>query len=206
MPNIESMGGQAIALFFCAIILIVCLMGGLLLFSWWISRTRGSLSPYSKKPMMLGVDLPFSIARYIEEYVKTLSPENKPFDCSKAAICRETGRIFPNAVKKGEIIRLGWDFLNECCPGNWVSWGSVPEAQRAMIALCHLSLDGYQTEVSSKERLPKNIDMYHALARPGPLYVDVLSKMLLGWKQVPGTTFEILVIQKPEYESIDERL
>src|SRR6185295_10132738 len=112
MPDIQSLGQEAIVLFFASIVFICVMMVGLLWFGWWVARTRGSLSPYTKQPLMLGVDLPVSIGHHIEEYVKSLQqPENKPFEYSKAAICRSTGRIFPNAVKRGEMIQLDWSFL-----------------------------------------------------------------------------------------------
>jgi hypothetical protein len=207
MPQIETLGEQAVALFILSIVFIIALMCLLLWFGWWVTKTRGSLSPYSKKPMILGVDLPISIGRLIEGYIQGLpQPENQPFDYTKAAVCRETRRIFPNAVKRGEIIRLGWDFLQERQRGAWVSWGSLPEQLKGVIRLCHKSLAGFQTEISSPNRMPQAIDQYYAYTQPGPLYVDVATKTLLGWKIVPGTDFEVLVVQKPDYESIDDTL
>src|ERR1700730_16446199 len=125
-PTIETLGQEAIWMLVFSLFFVLLVLCGLLWLGWWVTQTRGSLSPYSKKPMMLGVDLAVSIARQVEEFLKSLpQPENAPFDCTKAAICRETGRIFPNAVMRGELIRIGWDFLNKRFPGHWISWGSL---------------------------------------------------------------------------------
>lgn len=207
MTNIENMGQQAIGLLFISIILLIVLFGALMWFGWWVTVRRGAVSPYTKKPMMLGVDLPKSIALAVEEFMKSLpQPENSPFDCTKAAICRDTGRIFPDAVKRGEIIRLGWEFLQNRYPGTWVSWGSLSETEKGVIRLCHRSLRGFQMENSCPRRNPQEIDSYYASLRPGPLYIHVAKKTFLGWKVVPGTYFEVLVVQKPDYETIEDTL
>jgi hypothetical protein len=54
--------------------------------------------------------------------------------------------------------------------------------------------------------MPQEIDSFHALLKPGPLYVDRETKNLLGWKEVPGTEFEVLIVQTPIYESVDQTL
>lgn len=205
--SIETLGHQTIWMLFLSVFLFVVLLCFLLWFGWWISKTRGSVCPYTKKPLMLGVDLPISFARQVEEFLKSLpQPENEPFDCMKAAICRETGRIFPNAIKRAEIIWLDWSFLQKRYPGNWVSWGSLNPAQQGVIKLCHTSMEGYQTEKSAPQPKPENIGQDFVYAKPGPLYVDVAKKILLGWKCVPGTYLEVLVVQKPQFESIDETI
>lgn len=156
---------------------------------------------------MLGVDFPKSLTRQVEEFLKGLpQPENGPFDINYAAICRDTKRIFPNAVTRGEVIRLNWDFLDKRYRGNWVSWGSLSEMQQGMIKLHHRSVEGFQLEKSCPNRKPEDIESWYAILRPGPLYVDVATKILLGWQRVPGTDFEVLVVKKPDYDSIDEVL
>ena len=204
-PSIEALGQEAIWMILLSFLFVIALLCGLLWLGWWVTKTRGSLSPYSKQPMMLGVDLATSIARQIEEFLKSLpQPDNPPFDMTSAAICRETGRIFPDVVRRGEIIHLNWQFLNTRFRGNWVSWGSIDKTKQAMIRLCHHSLDGFQIENSCPNSLPQDITPTYAFTKPGPLYVDVTKKILLGWQQVPGTYFEVLVVKRPDFESIDE--
>jgi hypothetical protein len=205
--TIETLGNQAIWMLFLSVFLFVLILCFLLWFGRWVSKNRGSVCPYTKKPMMLGVDLPVSFARQVEEFMKSQpQPENEPFDCCKSAICRETGRIFPNAIKRGEIIWLDWSFLEKRFPGNWVSWGSLPLDKQGVIKLCHTSLDGFQTEKSAPQQLPEHIGQDYIYTKPGPLYVDVAKKTLLGWKCVPGTYLEVLIVQKPQYDSIDETI
>jgi hypothetical protein len=205
--NIESLGQRAIFLLSFSVFIVVILFSSLIWLAWYLGKKRVSMSPYSKKPMTYGVDLAVSIAKQIEQYLSSLpQPENTPFDITKAAICLETNRIFPDCVNRGELIRLDWEFLVKRHRGRYVSWGSLTEVQKATIRLCHSTLEGFQTEVSSSKPLPQDIEPYYALARPGPLYVDIATRTLLGWKRAPGTDFEVLVVQLPDFESIDDTL
>lgn len=61
----------------------------------------------------------------------------------------------------------------------------------------HDSLDGFQFTYSSKNPGPRQIEGRYALSSPGPLYVDLETYTLLGWKNVPGTDLEVLIVQKP---------
>lgn len=207
MTTIDQLGTIAIWFFFGSILLILAILIGLLYIGYRVTTTRGSLCPYCKKPLMLGIDLPKSMAIYVEEFMKTLpQQENPPIDFTKAAICNDTGQIFTDCVGRGEIIRLDWDFLAKRYKGNWVSWGSLPEVTKAMIRLCHRSPDGFQFEHSSPKAAPREVDAFYGSVRPGPLYVDVATKTFLGWQRVPGTYFEVLVVKKPDYDTIDETL
>lgn len=205
--NVENLGQEAIYILFASFVVVLAVLGFLLWYGWYITKKRGSVSPYTKRPMMLGVDVPASIVSRIDAFMKDLpQPENPPFDMKKAAVCRETQRIFPDCVSRGEIISLNWSFLQKRYLGNWVSWGSLPADTQAMIKLCHKDISGFQTQVSSPSPNPQSIDMFFIEQKPGPLYVDVMKKVLLGWKIVPGTYFEVLVVKKPDFESIDETL
>ncbi len=207
MTDVEKLGEQAIGLFIFSLISLIVVLCGLLWFGWWVSQRRGCVSPYTKQPMMYGVDLPVVFARQVEEFLKSLpQPENAPFDCTKAAICRQTHRIFPDCVKPGEIIALNWGFLQKRYHGNWVSWGAVRKDIQEHIKLHHHSLDGFQLEVSSPRPKPEAVDAFYANTHPGPLYVDVLTKIFLGWQRVPGTPFEVLVVKKPDFESLNDIL
>ena len=207
MQDIETLGKNAIFLLFFSFFFMIGVFGFLLWVGWWVSTKRGSPCPYTKKPLVLGMDVAPSVVRFVEAFMLSHSqPENKPFDFVKAAICEQTGRIFPDAVKKGEIVKLDWSFLTKRYPGKYVSWGSLSEMEQAHIRMCHESMTGYQTEKSCPNAMADQIDSYHALLKPGPLYVDRQTRVLLGWKEVHGTEFEVLIVQKPIYESIDEIL
>lgn len=207
MDSIESLGQNAIFLLFFSFFLMIGVFSFLLWIGWWSSTKRGSPSPYTKKPMKLGVDIACSVTRLVEEFMLSHpQPENKPFDFRYAAICYETGRLFPDCVTKGEIIRLDWSFIQKRYPGKYVSWGSLDEMEKAHIKLCHESLAGFQTEHSCPNPVPQDITSAFSLLKPGPLYVDRQTKVLMGWKEVHDTEFEALIVQKPIYESIDETL
>lgn len=207
MNDIESLGEGVVFVLLLSFVVVLAAMAGLLWFGWWVSKKRGSQSPYSKKPMTLGVDIAPSVRRFVNEFLESHpQPENSPIDFDTAAICPETGRIFANAAFRGSFVRLGWDFLQKRYPGRYVSWGSLDELEQATLRLCHESLAGFQTEISCPRPMPQAIDSHYALAVPGPLYVDRNAKVLLGWKQVPGTEFEVLIVQLPIYDSIDQTL
>lgn len=205
--NIEELGQGAIFILLFSFFAIFVIFSTFLWFGWFVSKKRGSRSPYSKQVMALGVDKAASVVCLVEDFLLNHSqPENGAFDFKKAAICEQTGRIFPDVVKRGEIIRLDWSFLQKRYPGNYVSWGSLSESEQAIARMCHESMRGFQTLSSCPNPMPKDIDGYHALLKPGPLYIDRATKILLGWQEVPETPFEVLIIQKPIYQSIDETL
>lgn len=208
MSDIESLGQSVVFVLLASFLLVIAAMMGLLWFGWWASQKRGSLCLYTKKPMTLGIDVAASVRGFVNDFLLSHpQPENSPIDFDTAAISPETGRIFPHAAFKGSFVRLGWDFLSKHYPGRYVSWGSLGELEQATIRLCHgESLAGYQTEVSSPRPLPQEIDSHYALTRPGPLYVDRTTKILIGWKEVPGTEFEVLIVQMPIYDSVDQTL
>ena len=81
--------------------------------------------------------------------------------------------------------------------GNYVSWGSLTKESQDAIRDAHASLDGFQTSESSPTPSPRAIEPEYVYTKPGPLYVDLETKVLLGWKVVPGTELEVLIVQKP---------
>ncbi|HEV8052714.1 MAG TPA: hypothetical protein VGP47_09475, partial [Parachlamydiaceae bacterium] len=81
----------------------------------------------------------------------------------------------------------------------YVSWGSLTAEQQGIIRNGHDSLEGFQTDFSSPNPLPRAVEAKYALSKPGPLYVDINTKVLLGWKCVPDTDLEVLIVQKPKY-------
>jgi hypothetical protein len=158
-----------------------------------------SLSPYTKFPLRYASDLSFDSKERVLRYLFEMHEyDNSMFDLKKAALCRETGRIFPNAVTWYGVIKVDWTFLNKRYQGNYVSWGSLSSFQQETIQSSHHSLEGYQTEYSSREPAPSKIEPYYTEMFPGPLYVDIDTKVLLGWKIVPLTNLEVLVVQKPK--------
>jgi len=123
---------------------------------------------------------------------------NRMFDVTRAGFCRETGRLFPDALNWYGVIKVDWSFLNKRFPGRFVSWGSLTEDQKLKISDRHRSLEGFQTKYSSSTPSPRKLEPLYAYAKPGPLYVDVDTGVLLGWKCVPDTELEVLIVQKPQ--------
>jgi hypothetical protein len=92
---------------------------------------------------------------------------------------------------------VDWTFLQKRYPGHWVSWGSLSKEQQEAIRDVHESLGKFQTQESSPTPAPRAVEPEYAYTKPGPLYVDLETKILLGWQVVPGTDFEVLIVQKP---------
>lgn len=164
----------------------------------FFQRARPDVSPYSGLPLRNGSDLSYAAREKILRFLFDMKAyDNRMFDLSKAAVCRETGRVFPDAVNIFSNIKVNWGFLVKRYPGSYVSWGSLSEEQREEILSHHGEVKGFQMKESSKIASPRLIEPEFALLKPGPLYVDFEKKVLLGWKIVPDTEFEVLIVQKP---------
>lgn len=186
----EFLGTFLIILFvllFCALILTI-----------WVSRQKDSLSPYTNQPMRRGYELPHESKKKVLLFLYNMFQyDNRIFEFKKAAYCRQTGRIFSNAITWYGKIYIDWSFLQRRYPGTYVSWGSLNQEQQKTVRFMHDSMDKYQTEVSSPVPNPSMIDPAYAFTKPGPLYVDVNTNTLLGWQCVLDSELEVLIVQKP---------
>jgi hypothetical protein len=163
-----------------------------------INRRVTSPSPYTNLPLRRGSEIPYMVAEKVLRFMYDMYQyDNRIFDVRKAALCRETGRLFPHALTWYGTIDVDWTFLQKRYPGNYVSWGSLSPEQQEIIKSMHDPLDGYQTEYSCPKPQPRAVERKYAFYKPGPLYVDLDTKVLLGWKCVPDTDLEVLIVQKP---------
>lgn len=174
----------------------------ILLATFWISHKimnqRPSNCPYTGRPLRRAEDLGYwEKERILRFLFSRREYHNRIFDIDKAAFCRETGRIFPDAFTWYGVIRVDWSFLQKRYPGHWVSWGSLTDLQRKAIIDAHHRIEGYETIYSCPDPNPRAITPEFALTKPGPLYVDLETNTLLGWKMVPDSEFEVMVVQKP---------
>lgn len=189
-----------IALFGIFLLVTVIVLFGLCVYGVWLSSQPDSLSPYSRLPMRRGSDLSYFAAEKTLRFLyNTHQYDNRIFSLKRSAVCRETGRIFPNAITWYDKIVLDWTFLQKRYPGVYVSWGSLTEDQKEIVRAAHDTLEGFQVEFSSPNPSPKMIEAKYALTKPGPLYVDLETRVLLGWKMVPYTDLEVLIVQKPKH-------
>jgi hypothetical protein len=189
---------QDIVYFGATFVLVLLGLAATVIYGWWMERTPTCPSPYTGNPMRSGSDLHWLTTEKVLRYLYDKHDYyNRMFDLRKAAVCRETGRIFPDAVNWFGTIKVDWSFIATRYPGNFVSWGSLTEAQKLHIIDMHGSLEGFQTEYSSSKPSPRDVEREYALLSPGPLYVDVSTGILMGWKEVPETELEVLIIQKP---------
>jgi len=182
---------------------IITVFAALVLFTFLTYRLKDRsrcVSPYSSKPMRSGDEIPIATVEKVMRflYYDLHSYDNRIFLMKKAMICRETGRVFQDCVNWYGGAYVDWTFLVKRHPGNWVSWGSLTAEQQREIREWHTELKGFQTENSCPNPQPKMIEEEYIYEKPGPLYVDIRTKVLLGWKIVPETNLEVLVVQKPK--------
>jgi len=162
-------------------------------------RSQKGLCPYTGKPLRRGEDLPVSSRERVLKYLFDMHDyHNRLIDFKKAAFCRETGRIFSDAIISFGRISVDWSFLQKRFPGNFVSWGSLSLESKTALMEKHGSLKAFQTEFSSSRPSPKDVEEEYANEKPGPLYVDPDTGVLLGWQEVPETNLEVLIVQKPK--------
>lgn len=186
-------------LYFSLIILATFfLLFGIFWFSWWYARRPTCLSPYSGLPLRRGSDLSYYNMERVVRYLYELHESSNPIiDLRKAAVCRETGRIFQNSINWLDLINVDWDFLTKRREGNYVSWGSLSQDQKIHLIEIHDDLEGFQIEFSSENPLPRAVEPKYAMLKPGPLYVDIDSYVLVGWKMIPDTDLEVLIVKHP---------
>jgi hypothetical protein len=166
--------------------------------TWWITQRAPSLSPYSGMPLRRATCLSYySIERVLKYLYNMHQYDNRVFDVRKAALCRETGRIFPDCVTWYNTLKMDWTFIQKRHPGNYVSWGSLTDDQKKAIEILHDSLQGFQTSYSSENPSPRMVEEEYVFEKPGPLYVDMQTGILVGWQCVPQTELEVLIVQKP---------
>jgi hypothetical protein len=188
-----------VILFSLAIIAAFAVMFLFFWLNWWMSQRAQGVSPYTGLPLRRLTETSYysveKVLRYLYEYKQY---DNRIFKLSRASFCRETGRIFQDSITWLDLIRVDWTFLRKRYPGNYVSWGSLTNDQQDTIRQAHESLEGFQTLTSSPNPSPRAIEPDYCYTKPGPLYVDVGTYTLLGWKIVPGTSLEVLIVQKPK--------
>lgn len=173
-------------------------MGGFYL--WVKSRKRKDvLCPYSETPLRRADTLHWRSKYKVEQFMKKVGGyDNLPFSFRKSSFSRETGRIFPKSVNWLGKMHVDWNFLKKRIPGDYVSWGSLTSDQKEEMKFLHgLSLQGFQTEYSSKNPSPMKVEKEYAMRKPGPLYVNLERKILLGWQSVPGSELEVLIVKRP---------
>jgi hypothetical protein len=198
-PQLAQVYGDA-TVFLVAVVflLVVAFMVAILIIGWLFTSRKDSVSPYTGMPLRRGRDLSYNsmlqIYKFMEPYKEY---DNRMFKVTQSAIDRETGRVFPNCITWTGHIKLDWTFLQKRLRGNYVSWGSLTKERQDEIRRLHDTLDGYQTEFSCPRAAPVDIESAYIYTKPGPLYVDPDTAILIGWKMVPGTELEVLIVQRP---------
>ena len=170
-----------------------------------LNKHRAGKSPYTGKPLRRAIDLPFESKRQILRFLyEHQDYDNRVIALSQAVICRETGRVFQNCITWLDTVKLDWSFIQRRYPGHYVSWGSLNQVQQAIVQDAHHAIKGFQTERSCPKSSPKAVTPEFVFLKPGPLYVDLQTKVLIGWQQVPNTEFEVLIVQHPQKTIIQQ--
>ena len=190
-------------LIFTILVLVLGLCIAAIWIGWWMQNRGRTLSPYTGLPLRKTTELSYSSLAKVHNYLTSyLQYDNRMFIIRRASYCRDTGRIFPDSVTWFGEIKMNWGFLRKRYPGNWISWGSLNKDQQDAVRAFHETLADFQTEFSCPEPAPRYIDDKFVYSKPGPLYVDLDSKTLLGWKSIPDSDLEVLIVQKPNKQSL----
>lgn len=179
---------------------ILLLLSLFLWLGWFFSERRTyHHSPYSDLPLRFASDISYAAIGKLFLFLRGFHQyDNRMCNIQRVAICRETGRVFFDALDWAGRVHLDWNFLSKRYPGTYVSWGSLSYNQQEAVRKAHQTLTGFQIKESSPHPSPRMIERKFALTKPGPLYVDLSTFVLLGWKSVPGTDLEVLIVQKPK--------
>lgn len=170
---------------------------------WWrvAQRVKG-VSPYTGTPLRRLTAVSYYSTERIAKFLSSFQQyDNRLFKFSRAAFCRETGRIFQDCVTWYDTIEVDWNFMTHRCAGHYVSWGSLSSELQREIRERHDTLEAFQTAYSSPTPAPRAIEPQYIYAKPGPLYVDPVTYILVGWQCVPDTEFEVLIVQHPRPHS-----
>jgi len=186
----------AVVMVLLGVIAVMAIIG--FLGSIWPLKRSLPPSPYSKMPLRRANSLRYTTQFIVKRYLKNMEDyDNREFDLDRAAVCRETGRIFPDAVNWYGKMHVDWNFLRKRMPGSWISYGSLVDDRRQDLWDRHGTLEGFQTEFSCENPLPQEVEEEFNLIKPGPLYVNLENDFVMGWKVVPGTEVEVLVVKRP---------
>lgn len=175
-------------------------------FGWRLSQRQQAVCPYSGIPLRRASEISYYSKEKVLRYLFDIKQyDNRIFKLSRASFSRETGRIFQDSINLFDTIKVDWTFLQKRYPGNWTSWGSLTKEQQEDIRSRHPSLSKFQTIESSPTPAPRLIEPLYVHTKPGPLYVDFETKNLLGWQVIPGTEFEVLILQKPSQQYFQQQ-
>jgi hypothetical protein len=164
----------------------------------WSEKHFSGISPYTGVALRRGNEIPRESAKRVLRFLYDRQEyDNRIFTLKKAVFERETGRIYINAVSWRDAVQLDWSFLQKRYPGHYVSWGSLEEVQQLALKEEHERIEDFQLSFSSPFPAPKDITAEYVYTKPGPLYVDLETRVLLGWQSVPDTDFEVLIVQHP---------
>lgn len=181
------------------ILAALLVMFALFLTGIWLQRYSTGTSPYTGLPLRRASEIPYESKKKILRFLYDRQEyDNRIITLSRAVICRDTGRIFQDAVTWYDTVNLDWSFINKRFPGHYVSWGSLNDLQQIIIQDAHFSLKDFQTDYSCPNPAPKAITPEYINLKPGPLYVDIQTKVLVGWQCVPDSDFEVLIVQHPQ--------
>jgi len=174
---------------FLLLILALIVSGGVLYFlfwmGWWVTNRTGGVSPYGGETLLKGTELSFPAIQKVHDFMSRFGAiENPAIDFLRASVCRRTGRVFPNTITIFGVISVGKNYLKKRYPGKYVEWSSLSDEQKEAVFLAHGTLEGFKIVNSDGDK-------------PGPLYVDMTKKHVMGWQCVPDTILEVMIVQKP---------
>lgn len=155
-------------------------------------------SPFSGLPLRKGGELSFFAEKKLHEFYMSLPRHfNQTPKLDKSTICTSTGRIFPNSISKFGATSNPKDIFLNYPKGDYILWQELSDPLKKTIIENHDSIKGFQINQLPKYTKEQPLNHKFAHIKPGPLFVDLKTKALLGWKEIPETNLETLVYQPP---------
>ncbi len=159
----------------------VLLLAAASFFYWWIYQ-RKARSPFTGKKLLPATCILYPAAEKIALFMQ--AEKQVPIDWEQATFCPDTRRIFPKSLNQLGAVALPSPYWRGVYDKpSLTAWLFLTDEQKDEMFQLHGAIKGFQLGHQK---------------RPGPLFVDLKSKTLVGWKQVPDTDIEVLIVHYPE--------
>ncbi len=161
---------------------LISLLSLLALFSffalgYFFCNRRGARSPFSGKAMRHGKEFSFEAVSKVLAFLEAENDkDNLPFDLEKAAICEETGRIFPDALNAFEVVKLKKPYTKHFYKAKMEALENLSEKEQ---------MD-----------LRENCDNFSFFSKNSSIFVDREKGNILAWKKIPETALELMLVKK----------
>lgn len=160
-------------------LLVIGLLAACWGLGWWLLNRKGSLSPFSNRPLVLGSYITYKASCEIDRFYEALQkehPENTRPDLTKATVCPKTLRIFADSLGSRQIASVRRNGLPSHFDSSWLPLEALPEPQQRQLLAKHRDHQSFER----------------------PLWVHPRSQAIAGWQRVPNTELQVFLHFHPK--------